>query len=79
MRRPGRPTRLSVIDGIRRRSIKFQRVLGVGVKRGPAYGGVGVRHSGSSSPVGATAAARSRFSRRRHIDLQRVSSCLCHG
>ncbi|MFY7563120.1 putative leader peptide [Streptomyces sp. WI04-05B] len=24
-------------------------------------------------------AARSRFSRRRHIDLQRISSCLCRG
>ncbi|WP_319202536.1 putative leader peptide [Streptomyces sp. ME02-8801-2C] len=38
-----------------------------------------MRHSSVSSPVGTTAAARSRFSRRRHIDLQRVSSCLCLG
>ncbi|MFB9395208.1 MULTISPECIES: putative leader peptide [Streptomyces] len=25
------------------------------------------------------AATFSRFSRRRHIDLQRITSCLCHG
>ncbi|MFI2758933.1 putative leader peptide [Streptomyces echinatus] len=25
------------------------------------------------------AAIFSRFSRRRHIDLQRITSCLCHG
>ncbi|WP_319091888.1 MULTISPECIES: putative leader peptide [unclassified Streptomyces] len=36
-------------------------------------------HSSVSSPSVATVAARSRFSRRRHIDLQRISSCLCRG
>ncbi|MEV2211582.1 putative leader peptide [Streptomyces sp. NPDC050997] len=36
-----------------------------------------VRHSSVSTP--SIAAALSRFSRRRHIDLRRTSSCLCHG
>ncbi|MHB9857052.1 putative leader peptide [Streptomyces sp. YIM S03343] len=35
-----------------------------------------VRHSSISSPSIA-AAVLSRFSRRRHIDLQRTTSCLC--
>ncbi|WP_327692737.1 putative leader peptide [Streptomyces sp. NBC_00459] len=38
-----------------------------------------VRHSSGSGSSVAAAAARSRFSRRRHIDLQRISSCLCLG
>ncbi|WP_369231242.1 putative leader peptide [Streptomyces sp. R21] len=38
-----------------------------------------MRHSGVSSPSLTAAAAFSRFSRRRHIDLQRITSCLCHG
>ncbi|WP_346771550.1 putative leader peptide [Actinacidiphila oryziradicis] len=42
-------------------------------------GRTSVRHSGSLSSSGTTAAAFPRFSRRRHIDLQRVTNCLCHG
>ncbi|MFD7019094.1 putative leader peptide [Streptomyces sp. NPDC059161] len=38
-----------------------------------------VRHSSVSNPSIATVAALSRFSRRRHIDLQRITSCLCQG
>ncbi|MGY1503318.1 putative leader peptide [Streptomyces sp. QTS52] len=38
-----------------------------------------VRHSSVSTPSVAAVAALSRFSRRRHIDLQRISSCLCRG
>ncbi|MFI6441796.1 putative leader peptide [Streptomyces sp. NPDC050759] len=38
-----------------------------------------VRYSSvSSSSIPATATLP-RFSRRRHIDLQRITSCLCHG
>ncbi|MFF2847199.1 putative leader peptide [Streptomyces sp. NPDC058001] len=38
-----------------------------------------MRHSSVSTPSTTTAAAVSRFSRRRHIDLQRITSCLCLG
>ncbi|MFF4258675.1 putative leader peptide [Streptomyces sp. NPDC001663] len=38
-----------------------------------------VRHSSVSSPSVLAAATLSRFSRRRHIDLQRITSCLCQG
>ncbi|MFF0000101.1 putative leader peptide [Streptomyces avermitilis] len=38
-----------------------------------------VQHSSVSSPSIAAAASLPRFSRRRHIDLQRITSCLCHG
>ncbi|WP_319023097.1 putative leader peptide [Streptomyces phaeolivaceus] len=38
-----------------------------------------MRYSAISGPSGTVAAAHSRFSRRRHIDLQRITSCLCRG
>jgi hypothetical protein len=38
-----------------------------------------VRLNGSPRASITPAAAFSRYSRRRHIDLQRVTSCLCHS
>ncbi|MFS8198155.1 putative leader peptide [Streptomyces sp. CWNU-52B] len=38
-----------------------------------------VRRSVDLNASIATAPAFFRFSRRRHIDLQRITSCLCHG
>ncbi|MFL5999952.1 MAG: putative leader peptide [Streptomyces sp.] len=38
-----------------------------------------MRHNSLSSPSVAATATLPRFSRRRHIDLQRITSCLCHG
>jgi len=38
-----------------------------------------VRRSGYQSAQITPAAAFSRYSRRRHIDLQRVTSCLCQS
>ncbi|WP_330350820.1 putative leader peptide [Streptomyces sp. NBC_00582] len=37
----------------------------------------GMRHGGELSACFAVAAVFSRLSRRRHIDLQRSTSCLC--
>ncbi|MFF1546090.1 putative leader peptide [Streptomyces sp. NPDC058291] len=38
-----------------------------------------MRPSSVPSSFPAVAASLSRFSRRRHIDLRRTTSCLCHG
>ncbi|WP_331489859.1 putative leader peptide [Streptomyces sp. Go40/10] len=38
-----------------------------------------MRYSSVPGPSPVCAATLSRFSRRRHIDLQRITSCLCHG
>ncbi|MEU9450887.1 putative leader peptide [Streptomyces sp. NPDC048277] len=46
-------------------------------ERGRRRGGTGMRHSGDPTASFAVVSVFSRLSRRRHIDLQRSTSCLC--